>query len=306
MGIRLCFPAILMMASLALVLAPLAARPTSAEETPKPAPEPEPARARPIYNVDLTDVSGREVSLVAFSRLSPSDHFVGYKGSAHIEVPYSKVREFRLQPPQRPGARRRAKILLRSGNEIEASFDEREGELLFSGYAQFGRVRIFFRDIRLLRIRGETRKEDFPRFGKPAAGVDARIVDRQGVSTELVGFRRRNGENVFQGIFGSMTIEVPLRIIKSVVMKPDEKLGKFAARVQLTGGKFVEYHVPTYEEKVLYGGDAEFGDFRLTMGDIRRLDVHRVTPRLSRVDPLRSAGEESPPGATPPRPGKQR
>ena len=76
--------------------------------------------------------------------------------------------------------------------------------------------------------------------------------------------------------------------------------------VQLTGGKFVEYHVPTYEEKVLYGGDAEFGDFRLTMGDIRRLDVHRVTPRLSRVDPLRSAGEESPPGATPPRPGKQR
>ena len=147
---------------------------------------------------------------------------------------------------------------------------------------------------------------DFPRFGKPAAGVDARLVDRQGVSTELVGFRRRNGENVFQGIFGAMSIEIPLRIIKSVVMRPDEKLGKYAARVSLTGGKFVEYHVPTYEEKVLYGGAAEFGDFRLTMGDIRRLDVHRVTPRLSRTDPLRSAGEDPSPEGVPPAPGKHR
>ncbi|MCZ6787423.1 MAG: hypothetical protein O7E54_09710 [Planctomycetota bacterium] len=246
-------------------------------------------RERPLYNVEIKDAAGVTTKVVAFYRLSSDDRFQGNHGAAQIEVPYERLREIRIRPPTHPGGQMRATLMLRSGKPVEATFDEREGEVLFAGFTEFGRVRVFFRNIRVLKFLGKTRPEDLPSFGRQVTGVDARVTDKHGFGTELVAFRRNVGENIFQGVRGSASIEIPLRIIRVLEIQPDERRGLLVATAHLKSGKKVRYTVPVYEERTLYYGKAEFGDFRVPLGGIRRLEVHRVTPKLRGLDPLAAA-----------------
>jgi hypothetical protein len=246
-------------------------------------------RERPLYNVEIKDAAGVTTKLVAFYRLSSEDVFQGNRGAAQIEVPYERLREIRIQSPAHPGGQMQATLILRSGKEVRATFDEREGDVLFAGFTEFGRVRVFFRNLRVLKFLGKTRREDLPSFGRPVTGVDARVTDKHGFTTELVSFRRNVGENIFQGVRGSASIEIPLRIVRVLELQSDDRRGLLVATASLKSGKKVRYTVPAYEERTLYYGKAEFGDFRVPVGGIRKLEVHRVTPKLRALDPLAAA-----------------
>ena len=165
-------------------------------------------KERPLYNVEIVDASGLESKLVAFYRLSADDKFRGFRGSAQIEVLYTRIRTMQISPPGHPGGRMQIVMTLQSGKQVDASFDDREGELLFGGFTEYGRARIFFRDIRKLKFLGKTRREDLPKFGEPGPGVDVRLTAKKGITTELVAFRRRVGENALHGVMGSMSIEI--------------------------------------------------------------------------------------------------
>ncbi|MGH7161934.1 MAG: hypothetical protein ACREID_00505 [Planctomycetota bacterium] len=271
-----------------LFLALLAGRDASAEE-------------RQLYNVEVLDAQGVETRLAAFYRVSGEDRFEGYRGSARIEIPYARMREFRLLPPAQPGGRMRAEFLLRTGSTVQATFDEREGELLFAGYAPFGRVRLFFRDMRRLRILGRTTRDDLPEFGAPGPGVDARAIDREGVETELVGLHRLAGETVLSGIRGSASVEVPLRIVRTIDLRDKGPRRGFVAYVVLRGGAAVELRVPSHERTTVFGGEAEFGAWRAALGDLRGLVIHRTTPPARNLDPVLAAEGEAKAEAGPPR-----
>lgn len=243
----------------------------------------------PLLNVEIVDRHGVETSLVGFHRISGDDRFQGYLGSGEIEVPYARVSEIRVLGPSNPGARMQARFTLRSGKEVAAEFDEREGEQLFSGFAVFGRVRIFFRDIRHLKILGKTTREDLPVYGPPAAGVDVRLRDRQGVWTELLHFRRAGStENTLPGLRGAASVSVPLRIVQRYEYKPTSK-SPMEIVLSLRDGTSVTMRLPIYEEESLYTGEAEFGVYRIRLGLVRVLEVHRVTPQLRELDPLEAA-----------------
>jgi hypothetical protein len=47
--------------------------------------------------------------------------------------------------------------------------------------------------------------------------------------------------------------------------------------------------LPIYEEESLYTGEAEFGVYRIRLGRVRVLEIHRVTPQLRDLDPLEAA-----------------
>ena len=98
---------------------------------------------------------------------------------------------------------------------------------------------------------------------EPGPGGDVRLTDKKGITTELVAFRRRVGENALHGVMGSMSIEIPLRIVRSLTMVPADGPGLYLIRLALKGDKRLEYRLPVYEEKTYYGGDAEFGEFRI-------------------------------------------
>jgi len=247
------------------------------------------SREVPLLNVEIVDAYGVQTALVGFHRISGEDRFQGYLGSGEIEVPYARVSEIKILGPAHPGDRMGAQFTLRSGKEVLAQFDEREGEQLFGGFAKFGRVRIFFRDIRHLKILGKTARKDLPAFGPPAAGVDVRLRDRQGVWTELLHFRRASAvENTIPGLRGASSVSVPLRIISRFELKPTPQ-SPLGTEILLRDGTTVSMKLPIYEEESLYTGEAEFGVYRIRLGRVRVLEIHRVTPQLRDLDPLEAA-----------------
>ncbi len=249
--------------------------------------------ATPLRNVELVDREGVATRLFGFYRLSGEDSFRGFLGAGEIEVPYERVVEFRVLAPERPGGRMRAQIALRSGNVVDATFDEREGEQLLSGYAPFGRVTIFFRDIRELRLLGPSTRDDLPDYGAPAEGLDVRITDREGRPNELVGFRRAVGENMIPGARGAAAIAIPLRIVRRLEISGDkEKEPLLRGTATLKDGSTLEFRLPTYVEETAYRGEAEFGTYRIRLGKIRDLVVHRETPVLREFSPPAEAGAD--------------
>jgi hypothetical protein len=248
-----------------------------------------PTREVPLYNVELVDSKGVQTSLSGYHFLNGDFRFQGYLGSAEIEIGYDRVAEVRIAPPAEPGGRMRADLHLRTGNVVRATFDEREGELMTSGFASFGRVTYFFRDLRLLRFVGKTKRSDLPVYGTAAPGVDARVRDRHGVETELVGLHRPAGENVIKGIRGSGSVAVPLRILRRLTLEHDKDSPMLTVAAELAGGSSVRFHLPTYAEQTVYRGEAEFGAFRICIGEVRELTVHRVTPVLRDLDPAAAA-----------------
>jgi hypothetical protein len=242
----------------------------------------------PLRNVEVVDREGVSTRLVGFYRMSGEDVFRGFLGAGEIQVPYERIVEVRVRPAE-PGGRMRAQITLRSGNAVEATFDEREGEQLLSGYAPFGRMTVFFRDIRHLKILGQTAREDLPDYGAPVEGLDVRLTDTDGLATELIGFRRAVGENVIPGTRGAASIAIPLRIIKRLEITGDPVGPGLRAAATLKDGISLDFRLPTYVEETAYRGEAEFGTYRIRLGKVRAMVVHRETPVLREVEPLGAA-----------------
>lgn len=257
-------------------------------------------RIHPLMNVEITDRYGVKTKLVAFHRVSGEIRFVGFLGAASIDIPYEKIKSVEVATPEEPGGRMRAIILLQSGKTVNATFDAREGEQLFSGYAEFGRVTIFWRDLRRLEYLARTKRRDLPVFGKPARGVDVRLTDRDGVQTELVGFRRTTGENILSGLRGSSRVEVPLRVVKKIDLERTTRSPLLHCRLELKGRKPVDLRLKSYHEQVVYRGRAEFGDLRIQLGEVREIIIRRSTPALRDLDPVAAAeGREVENGKTP-------
>jgi len=247
-------------------------------------------RVYPLMNVDLIDARGFKTKLVAFHRISGENIFRGYLGAADIDVPYERVSELSISTPNVPGGRMRAKFTLNSGKEIKATFDEREGEQLFAGYAVFGRVTVYWRDIRKLAFTARTKTSDLPTYGKATTGVDVRMTDRDGEVTELVAFRRVTGENFIEGLRGSSRVEVPLRIVKRAKFRRGaERSPLLVGTLELRDQKPIVLRFPRYAEDPIYRGRAEFGDLRIRLGEVRELIVHRSTPKLRDLDPVAAA-----------------
>ena len=249
-----------------------------------------PVREIPLLNVELIDAQGVRHALKGFRMLHGDFRFRGYLGSAEIEVSYDRIRGIDVSVPAQPGGRMRAALLLRSGRRVQATFGEREGEILFAGFTELGRVTFFFRDVRRLKLLGRTRREDLPAFGKGTGAVDVRIRDRQGVGVELSGFRRSPGESTLSVLRGSTSVTIPLRALRSLSLAQDPRLDRLAGVATLKrSGKQMRFSIPVFEENRLYRGDAEFGPLRIRLRDLREVIIHRPTPRLRKLDPLEAA-----------------
>lgn len=240
---------------------------------------PNPGEGR-LFTLVLTDSLGWESRLVGVRRVDGTPRFQGWRGSAEIVVPYERIASVDLVRPARSGERWGARIALRTGTAVEATFDEREGDTLHCGFSTLGQVRFSFRDARRIVFEGETREEELPAFGPPDRGVDARVTDREGVETELAGLHRATGENVLVGRRGATFVDVPLRILASVTLE------RGLLRLRLVSGATADLAIPATERATVFSGEAEFGDWRILFGDIRAIRLHRVTPVLRDLDPV--------------------
>ena len=245
-----------------------------------------PAPVRLHKEVELIAATGERVFLKGFHRALRGDLLHGYRGSAEIEIVWDRIRELEIRPGETPGARMGLTALLDDGERVEAEFDEREGEQRFSGVATFGRVSLFFRDIRYLRVVRATTEGAGDAVDQAASrAVRARVLDRQGIATELDRFRRYAGENVLRACRGALSVAVPLAWIERVELAPDPRSPMLALRIALRGvSEEQRLNLPIPEEKVLYGGQASFGAFRVSLGDLRAVEVLEVLEQVT-ADP---------------------
>ncbi|MHC4955850.1 MAG: hypothetical protein ACYTGZ_18540 [Planctomycetota bacterium] len=260
------------------------------------------SRIYPLMNAEIVDSQGVRSTVVAFHRISGENRFNGFLGAAEVEIPYKLVSEIRVSAAAAPGGRMRARFVLESGKVVPAVFDEREGEQLFAGYTVFGRLTVFWRDLRHVKFTGRTKTTDLPRYGKATGGVDVRLTDREGVSTELVRFRRATGDNYVDGLRGASRVQVPLRIVKKATMRRSARSPLLVCELELKDIDPVRLRFPRYAEDAIYRGHAEFGDLRIRLGEIRELIVRRSSPQLRDLDPVAAAeGKEVEIGKSKPR-----
>jgi len=255
------------------------------------------ALERPHQDVELVVATGEHLELRGFHRALRGNLLHGYRGSAEIEIVWTRIRELDIQPGETPGARMRLTATLDDDARVEAEFDEREGEHRFTGVAAFGRVSLFLRDIRHLRVIRPAREDTAYAVDEAALHpVRARLQDRQGVVTELDRFRRYAGENVLRVRRGALAVAVPLAWIERAELASDMRSPMLALRVGLRGVPDAQlFSLPIPEEKVMYGGQAPFGAFRIPLGDVRVIEVLDVMQ--ADTSPGGAPGEATPAGA---------
>ncbi|MCC7138289.1 MAG: hypothetical protein IT460_07680 [Planctomycetes bacterium] len=106
------------------------------------------------------------------------------------------------------------------------------------------------------------------------ARYDARVTDSKGVSTDLKDFGYATGANILMAIRGEADVEIPFRLIRTIdigAYVPEER--RSPCTVTLRTGRTVALEVDAVEGDRLLRGKAEFGEFRIRMGRVRRLEL---------------------------------
>lgn len=106
------------------------------------------------------------------------------------------------------------------------------------------------------------------------ATYDARVTDKKGVVTEVTDLGYATGANILLAYRGEAEVEIPYRLVRSI------EIGEYVAEqrrapvtVVLRTGRSVSLEIDAVEEGRLLRGKAEFGDYRIRTGKIRRLEL---------------------------------
>jgi hypothetical protein len=116
---------------------------------------------------------------------------------------------------------------------------------------------------------GAARDEDF-------ALLDVKVTDTQGVATEVLDFGFATGANLLQAHRGDAEVDLPLRLVRSLeIGEIVERSRKAPCRATLRTGKVVQLEIDHTEMIRLLAGTTDFGDYRIRLAKVRRLDVLR-------------------------------
>lgn len=106
------------------------------------------------------------------------------------------------------------------------------------------------------------------------ATYDARVTDVKGVVTDVKDFGYTTGVNILLAYRGEADVEIPFRLIRSIELGeyvPETR--RASCTVTLRTGKAISLEIDAIEGGRLLSGKAEFGEYRIRMGKIRRLDL---------------------------------
>ena len=110
------------------------------------------------------------------------------------------------------------------------------------------------------------------------ATYDARVTDVKGVATDLTSFGHATGPNVLMGYRGEAEVDIPFRLIRAVEVGdyvPENR--RAPVKVILRTGKSVAIEIDNVEEMRLLRGQAEFGEYRIRFGKIRKLELFALS-----------------------------
>lgn len=111
------------------------------------------------------------------------------------------------------------------------------------------------------------------------APYDVRLVDTRGVQTEATEFGFFSGPNMFTVRRGDTYVDVLFRKIQSVeIGEYVPSKGYYPASVTSRAGKTFDVEIERIEGQRFLGGVTDVGNFRIRLGQIRRLEVIRFTP----------------------------
>ena len=106
------------------------------------------------------------------------------------------------------------------------------------------------------------------------ATYDAKITDKKGVTTEVSDLGYATGANILLAYRGDAEVEIPFRLIRSIdIVDYVAEQRRAPVTVVLRSGRSVAREIDNIEEGRLLKGKAEFGEYRIRTGRIRRLEL---------------------------------
>lgn len=107
---------------------------------------------------------------------------------------------------------------------------------------------------------------------------DVQVTDHDGVATDSTEFGFFNGPNILNAKRGKGFVEIPFRKIRSVdIGKYIPSKGYHPATVTSRRGKSIEVQIERHEAERFLGGDTDVGTFRIRLGQIKRLQLVRLS-----------------------------
>jgi hypothetical protein len=109
----------------------------------------------------VIDQKGVRTELTSFGRQFGPDFLVAYHGEAQVQIPFDKIRSFRVGPPRDRWAA--VDILLVDGKRLMLQIEPEEYNSIFAGSASFGYYRISFGKIASCEFNWPTRDDGLGR-----------------------------------------------------------------------------------------------------------------------------------------------
>jgi len=102
----------------------------------------------------------------------------------------------------------------------------------------------------------------------------ARLTDSKGVRFDLADLGYSTGANVLTAFRGDAEVEIPFRLIRVLELGDlVAEQGRAPCRATLTSGKLVDVEIDSTEGTRMLRAKAEYGEFRIRMGNVRRLEL---------------------------------
>ncbi len=111
------------------------------------------------------------------------------------------------------------------------------------------------------------------------ATYDVVVTDSKGVKTEAWDFGFYAGPNILTATRGDGYVEIPFRKIRSIEFgKYIPAKGYSPCTVTSLSNRTYSVGLERIEGRRFLGGESDLGSFRIRLGQIKRLDILRMTP----------------------------
>lgn len=131
--------------------------------------------------------------------------------------------------------------------------------------------------VALAGLPGSAQESAAKRYGAAGQADSVHVVDVQGVETVATEFGKLFSLQVLNGFRGASEVQIPFDRI--AVLETGEIVdNRMPVTVLLTNGTRMKVVLSSSEYEATWGGNAEFGHFRIRLQDIRRLVFDRPEP----------------------------
>lgn len=135
-------------------------------------------------------------------------------------------------------------------------------------------IALFIVVVLAVATRGDAQETGEDRLQVVQQAERVRFTDRQGVTIEAAGFGKLFAMAALDAFYGDSQVQIPFERIASMT-NGEIRDSRMTSTIRFTSGKTMTVQLDATEYGTVYGGEADFGYFRIRLQDVRQLEFLR-------------------------------